>query len=90
MLAVAYRRRILLPAQRFLLVFVRPAGPGADQRAPAVSATVTTRGRCPVCCQRRRVRKDGLLRVHYRSEGMSPGSREREEVPCVGSEKEPL
>jgi hypothetical protein len=36
-LAVADGRRVLLLAQQFLLVLVRPAGPGPDRRAPAMS-----------------------------------------------------
>lgn len=36
-LAVAYLGRLVREAQRFLLVLVRPAGPGPDQRAPAMS-----------------------------------------------------
>ena|SRR5688572_5906622 len=52
-----------------------------------VRMTLSVRGRCSVCGQRRRVRHDGNIRIHYKRELESPMTRGEK---CPGSELPPL
>lgn len=49
---------------------------------------LTIRGICPVCKRRRRVRRDGMIRVHYVSDW--PDRNGDYGGICKGSEQKPL
>lgn len=50
--------------------------------------TLSVRGRCGVCKRRRRVRRDGNIRIHYENEMME--NADTRGSMCPGSEKLPL